>query len=204
MVRIAIDINDVLRDNVSQFKKYYNKMINPDFEINTAEITSFDLYDDFPFDDRIAYNKFKYEDCPFELFGRAEPVDKMLPYRFNNWTQNTLRDFEEDKMPEVFLFSPFEIGITIQSTCSFLSKIGCRIREIRFPIDSFSTWDNCDIMVTANPNLIDAKPEGKTVIKIEMPYNKDIECEYSYTDMMSLIQDENDTIIDLINKYNEQ
>lgn len=198
MKRIAIDINNTLRDNLFQFEKCYKKYIDENFELNKDEIKSYNMYDVFPFDTKEEYNTFVYTDYPYELFGRAEEMDKMLPYRFNDWLQNTLRDVDTDKIPEVFMFSPFEIGLTIQATYSFLAKIGCRCREMYFPVDSSKVWDKCDIMVTTNPKLLANKPEGKISIKINMPYNKEIESDYAFDTLLSFIEDKDETIIKLI------
>lgn len=204
LLRIAIDINDVIRDNLSQFITYYKKGIDNEFDIKREDVTSFELTDIFPFRDREAYNRFKYEDYPYELYGRAEVMDKLLPYKLNDWIQNTMRDFEEENIPEILFFSPMEIGITIQSTYAFLSKIGCRIREMHFPINSYTMWDRCDVMITANPNLLQNVPENKTIIKINAPYNKDIDIKLNFDSFIDLMQDENDTLIKIINdKQNE-
>jgi hypothetical protein len=47
-------------------------------------------------------------------------------------------------------------------------------------------WDSIDVLLTANPNLLLNHPEGKTVIKYETTYNKDIETEYSITKLKEL------------------
>lgn len=197
-MKIAIDINDVLRDFTTQFKNYYIKGIDPSFEIEDKDINSFDLSEVFPFKDKNAYHMFRYIDYAFELYGRAEAMDKMLPYRFNDWTQKTLRNLDKENIPEIMLVSPFEIGKSIQSTYSFLSKISSSVREVYFPIDSYTIWDRCDILITANPNLIENVPEGKIVIKIDTPYNKSVECKYSFKSMMDVITDENETVIKIL------
>lgn len=197
-MKIAIDINDVLRDYTTQFKKYYIKSIDPSFEIEDKDINSFDFFEVFPFKDRNAYNMFKYVDYAFELFGRAEATEKMLPYRFNDWTQKTLRNLDEDKVPEIMIVCPFETGLAIQSTYAFLSKIMSRVREVYFPVDSATIWDRCDILITANPNLIKNVPEGKTVIKIETPYNISAEAKYSFKSMTDVINDPNETVIKIL------
>lgn len=197
-MKIAIDINDVLRDFTTQFKNYYIKGIDPSFEIEDKDINSFDLSEVFPFKDKNAYHMFRYIDYAFELYGRAEAMDKMLPYRFNDWTQKTLRNLDKENIPEIMLVSPFEIGKSIQSTYSFLSKISSSVREVYFPIDSYTIWDRCDILITANPNLIENVPEGKTVIKIDAPYNKSVECKYSFKSLMDVITDENETVIKIL------
>lgn len=198
MKRIALDINNTLRDNLTQFEKCYKKYINEGFELNREEVKSYNMADVFPFNSKDEYNRFVYTDYPYELFGRAEEMDKLLPYRLNDWMQNTLRDVDSEKIPEVFIFSPFEIGLTIQATYSFLSKIGCRCREMYFPTDSLKVWDRCDIMITTNPKLLLNKPEGKTSIKIDMPYNTEVNADYSFESLLKLIEDKDDTIIKLI------
>lgn len=195
---IAIDLNDVVRDFTRQFKTQYIKHIDPDFEIEDEDIITNDLSEVFPFDSVNDFNKFLHLDYPYEIFGRAEAVDKMLPYRLNDWIQNTLRDFDEEKIPNVMFVSPFESNLAIQSTMVFLSKLPSRVREIYFPIVSATIWDRCDILITANPKLLESKPEGKTSIKIQTTYNKDAESDYTFNSLMDVIQDADSTIINLI------
>ena len=204
MKRIAIDINDVLRDYTRQFANMYKKVIDNSFDISYEEIDDYNFINIFPFNDEdgnsdmMLFNKFKYEDCAFEIYGRAEAMDRMLPADFNLWTQNTMRNFDDEKLPEIILFSPFEMNLSIQSTLSFLARFGVRIREIHFPVDSVKMWDKCDIMITANPNLLEAKPDGKVSIKVIAPYNKDAKGDYEFDSMMDIIHDKNNTIINLI------
>ena len=189
-MKIAIDINDVLRDFTGQFKNYYIKAIDPSFEIEDEDINSFDLYEVFPFKDKNAYNMFRYVDYAFELYGRAEATDKMLPYRFNDWTQKTLRNLDKEKIPEIMLVSPFEAGKTIQSTYSFLSKISSNVREVYFPVDSSTIWDRCDILITANPSLLEKKPDGKKSIKIMADYNTDAPADYTFNNMLEFLEED--------------
>lgn len=200
---IAIDINDAVRDNMYQFRKMYQKVIDPSFEIELEDITDSDFYNIFPFENRDQYNEFKYIDCPFELYARAECCDKTLPFRLNDWLTNTLRDFEEEVIPNVMFVSPMEMGLTIQSTLGFLNRIGSRVREYYFPVDSMTIWDKCDILITTNPRLIENCPENKTVIVITTPYNKNIETKYRFNSLLDVINDTDETIINLIENNNE-
>lgn len=203
---IAIDINDVIRDYTRQFIKYYQKVVDPSFKIEYDDVTDYDFTNIFPFIDNNGetdtglYNQFKYEDCAFELFGRADVMERRLPSEFNLWTQNTLKNFDEEKIPTVMIVSPFEMGLSIQSTLAFLSRIGMRVREYYFPIDSNTIWDKCDVLITTNPNLIANKPEGKHVFKINTPYNKNTETltEFTFDSLCDIIHDENNTLINLI------
>ena len=202
--RIGIDVNEVLRDYARQFANMYKKTIDQSFDIEYDKIDDFDFMNVFPFPDengnadRMLFNRFKYEDCSFEIYGRAEAMDRMLPADFNLWTQNTMRNFDDEDLPELFIFSPFEMNLSIQSTLSFLARFGIRIREIYFPSDSMTMWDKCDIMITANPNLLKNKPDGKISVKIDAPYNKEVKGDYEFASMMDVIHDENNTLVKLI------
>ena len=199
---IAIDINDVIRDNMFQFKTIYQKYIDSTFDIELDDITSFNMMDVYPFESENEFNQFKYIDYAFELYGRAETCDKMLAYALNDYLEKTLKDLDE--IPNVVLFSPFEIGLTIQSTLSFLSARTIRAREIYFPIDSMTIYDRADVVITAQPSLIENCPENKTVIKITKPYNKEIETKYSFNSMMDVINDPDKTLIKIIENKSEE
>ena len=182
----------------------FKKVVNPSFDVSYEEIDDFNLINIFPFYDEngnvdnYLFNKFKYEDCAFEIYGRAEAMDRTLPADFNLWTQNTMRNFEDENLPEIIIFSPFEMNLSIQSTLSFLARFGIRLREIHFPTDSLTMWDKCDIMITANPKLIQNKPEDKVCIKINAPYNKETKGTYEFNSMLEVIHDENNTLVKLI------
>ena len=193
---LAIDINDVIRDNIYQFKCIYQKYVDGSFDIDLNDIDTYNLMDHYPFEDESELQQFKYVDYAFELYGRAETCDKMLSYALNDYLEKTLRDLDE--IPHVILFSPFEIGLTIQSTFSFLAARTIRAREVYFPIDSMTIYDRADVVITAQPSLIENCPEGKTVIKINKPYNKDIETKYSFNSMMDVINDPNETVVKII------
>lgn len=196
--RIAIDLNDVVRDYSGQFINCYQKLIDPKFEMKDEEITSFDFSECFPFKSKSEYNDFKYTDAAFELHARAEMTDARLQGVLTDWTDNILTNLDVDEDPEVFFFSPFELGITISATLSFLAAHGVRAREYYFPVNSMSIYDKCDILITANPNLVENCPEGKTVIMIDRPYNKNVETKYLFRNLFEAIKDEDETIIKLI------
>lgn len=204
---IAIDINDVLRDYTRQFIKYYQQGVDEDFEIEYDDVTDFDFMNIFPFldaegfQDINKYYQFKYEDYAYELFARADVTERTLSFKFNLWVQNTLRNFDEDVNPNVIIVSPFEMNLSIQSTLSFLSRIGVRTREFYFPTDSMTIWDRADILITANPNLINNRPEGKVAIKINTPYNKDAKADYEFDSITEVI--DGSIVENLITKIEE-
>lgn len=200
---IAIDINDVIRDNLHRFQAVYTKNVDPSFHIEDSDVTSFNQLECYPFKSEQELFNFKYVDYPFEIFGRAECCGTMLPYVLNDWVERTLADLDEEFVPDVMFFSPFEMALTIQATFAFLSGKSLRTREVWFPKDSSKIYERADIVITAQPSLIENCPEGKTVIKINKPYNTDVEAEYSFDSLLELISDPDETIIKIIEHKGE-
>lgn len=200
---IAIDINDVIRDNIAQFIKYYCKEQDEFCDITPEQVTSNKFDEVFEFASREEYISFKYVDFPFELYGRAELTEENINHKLNEWIQNTLSDLDEDEVPNVMIVSPYEYALTIQATYAFISRIGLRVREVYFPKDSSTIWDKCDILITANPDMAESKPEGKVIVKIDAPYNKDMNADYTFDKLSSVITDENNTIINLLTDNGE-
>lgn len=184
---ISIDVNDVLRDYTRQFMKIYNKVINPDFKINYDDVNEWDFSTLFPFDDKREYFDFLYDSTAYEIFGCAETMDRSLGARFSTWVERDMRNFDEENTPNLRIVSPFETHLAIPSTMHFLSRIGCKVREYYFPIVSSTIWDNTDILITANPKLIESKPEGKVVIKINTPYNQNVDADYTFQTFMEMM-----------------
>lgn len=196
-MKIAIDLNDVVRAYSKTFAKYYKKSIDSAINLDEIELNSNDLNEVFQFNTKNDYYKFLYEDYSFEIFGAAPPIDKNLPSDINWWITNIVENIDIDEKIDFMVVSTMELGLTIQSTYFFLSKIGCRIREVFLPKDSIDIWDKCDILITANPNLLDNKPENKKSIKINMPYNKESNSTLSFDSLEEFISDENN-ILNLI------
>lgn len=184
-MKLAIDLNDVIRDYSRNFVKYFKKGINHSFNEEDVEFYTNDMRLLLPFSSDEQYKRFTYEDYPFELYGKCPAVDKNLPRDLNEWIEFDLLD--EDI--EVMFVSPMECDLTIQSTYSFLAKIGSRIREVYFPIDSSTVWDKCDVLITANPRFFNNKKDGKVIIKVNKDYNVECEADYSYDSLNDIMKD---------------
>lgn len=204
MKRIAIDLNDVIRSYTEKFKEEFNKdfptkKVSEDFKPETN-----DYIMEFGFTDVDDYNNFLYYDKPFELYGCSDVMDKQLQFRMHTWLSNDIRNvLDEDgntNEPEIIIVSTKEFNLTIQATLFFLQKIACRVREYYFPKDSLTIWDKCDILITANPDLIEAKPEGKTSVKINSSYNKNVKSDYEYDSFIELMNLGTNEIEKIINK----
>lgn len=192
-MKIAIDLNDVVRDYSRNFVKYFKKGINHAFNEEEVEFYTNEMRILLPFQSDEQYRRFVYEDYAFELYSKCPPVEKNLPRDLNEWVEFDLLD--EDI--EVMFVSPMESDLTIQSTYSFLAKIGSRVREVFFPIDSSTVWDKCDVLITANPRFFNTKKDEKKIIKINKEYNKECISDLDYNSLYDLINDK-----DFVTKIN--
>ena len=190
---IAIDLNDVIRAYTRNFAKVYQKEYNRAFDESELEVTTNDLSEIFPFDSKEEYKRFTYQDYPYELYGKCETVDKTTSTFLNKWLEE-IKNFDIDEEVEVMIVSPMEYGLTIQSSYFFLSKIGCRVRNVYFPTDSSTIWNKCDVLITANPRLLENKPEGKKTIKIVTDYNKENTADFTYDNVVDFFSEPNNTL----------
>lgn len=182
-MKIAIDLNDVVRDFSNNFLKYYIERYNHEFDLEDFEFWSNKLCDVFQFNSENAYNNFVYNDYAFELFGKPSVCYRGLEKDLNNFTEKTIKDIDCDEELDIMFVSTMEYGLSIGNTYFFISKLGTKIREIYLPKDSTTIWDKCDILITANPNLLEIKPDGKISIKINFDYNKEYESDYNFNNL---------------------
>lgn len=190
-MKIAIDLNDVVRDFSNNFVRYYIEGYNHEFDLSDFEFWTYDMSQLFPFSSPQAYFNFIYNDYAFELFGKCPTCSKNTTNELNDWAEKTVKELDVDEDIELMFVSPFEYGLSIGNTYFFLSKIGTKIREAYFPSDSSTIWDKCDVLITANPKLLAEKPEDKISVKIKTDYNKDSDADFSFTSFSSFVSDEN-------------
>lgn len=189
-MKIAIDLNDVLRAYTRNFAKVFKQEYDHTFDSDTIEITTNNLEQVFPFENKTEYNRFVYQDYPFELFGKCDAMTKETPAALTLWV-NKLKDIDTEEVIDIMIVSPMEYGLSIQSSYFFLSKLGCKVREVYFPTDSLTIWDKCDVLVTANPKLLGNKPEGKISIKIVADYNTENDADETFTNVCDFFADLN-------------
>lgn len=183
-MRIGISINEVLRDFIGQFIYTYKKYVD-ETTIKEEDITTLDLLKYFNFSSLDELNKFLYLEAPLEIFGHADQLTDGLMNHFNTF----LMDVKDDNLHEIELVSK-EANKSIPSTFFFLSKTGCRIENIRFIQDSTKEWDGVDLLITANPDALRNKPNGKISLKIKAPYNQDIRADLELDSILDFIKDE--------------
>jgi hypothetical protein len=113
------------------------------------------------------YNRFMYQEYVFEIFGCAPKMYKQLDLHFKNFCINYNDDFEIIVVSKENFFS-------IPPTLHFLSIIGSRATKYIFVENSQEIWNNVDILVTADPELIKNKPDNKKIIKVSRIFNKEL------------------------------
>jgi len=198
-MRIAIDVNGVLRDTFLKAEQLYQKFYIDEFEEEktssfneeTEEFTEEIIKDDFKYelslpvkslDNLEDHFKFKtkddlfnffYVDFPMQIFGHAPSTS---PSIFNELNEI----YEELRDSHDLLIVSDEIQKSKPATLFFLSKYGSLIEKIKFysNITIDSMWDEVDILITANPNHILNAPLDKTIIKYKTTYNEEIKSEY--------------------------
>ena len=213
MKKIGIEINGVLRDTIGKFTELYEKHlvdshyeskdktyeiefsgdtdevieINENSEVINFEykilspVTSLDLGSHFSFPSKDELYSFMYEEYTMELFGHA-PSTEMLSFNILNDVYYNLREKYD------LMIVSDEIGRSKPSSLFFLSKFGCLLETILFysEITKNVMWDNIDILLTANPDLLLNKPDNKIVIKFITEYNKHIKSEYEIMSLSDL------------------
>lgn len=184
MASVAISINEVLRDFLSQFIYTYDKYIEPT-KLESEEITDFDLSKTFNFSDTNRLNSFLYLESPLEIFGHADQMSDGLMNHFNHF----LMDIKDDGEHTIELTSR-EADKSIPSTYFFLSKTGCKSTNIRFEQNHKDEWGNSDVLITANPIALENKPSGKISVKVKSPYNKNVSADFEIDSILDFIKDE--------------
>jgi len=179
-MKIAIDLNGVLRDTLGKIEQVYDKFYvsNEDndsefkYEINYP-IDSLNLLNHFkfPLDDDL-YN-FLYIEHPMEIFGHAASIEYT--------GMNDLNDFYLDMRNnhEIIIVSD-EIGKSKPATLFFLSKFSCLVENIKFYSEQTKNdmINSIDVLLTANPSLLLEIPNNKIFIKYEQEYNKNIKTKF--------------------------
>lgn len=195
-MKIAIDLNDVIRAFTSQFASLYKKNIDRTFDIDDLDIWTNNLLNIFPFKDRKEYLSFIYDDYALELNGFSEMMHKNMGSRMTDWYEE-VQDLEE--VPDFTIISTGEYDRTIGATYFFLSKLAAKIRKVNLYLKEDNVWDDYDVIITANPAILSIKPVDKISVKINAPYNTESESDYEFESFIELMEDINN-----INKINKK
>jgi hypothetical protein len=193
LAKIGITLNEVLRDFIGQLAYTYEKYIGP-FDLNEADIETFNLIDYFKFNSIDEMNKFIYDEAALEIFGHADQLHENTITMFNEF----IMDIEDDEEHEIEIVSR-EVMKSIPATLFFLSKLSCKPTKIRFVKNYEECWDGVDVLITANPTILETKPKNKVAVKINATYNKTHESDYTLNTILDMISDE-DLKDEILNK----
>ena len=198
MKKIGIEINGVLRDTIGKITQLYEKHMidetdddSKTFEIDMSgnteelvsgeefeykilsEVTSLNLINHFRFKDEDELYSFMYEDFAMQIFGHAGSTET---FTFNDLNELYIKYRDNNEL----LIVSDEMGKSKPASLFFLSKFGCLLEKVKFYSNTTinSMWDEIDILLTANPDLILNKPKNKIVVKYNTIYNKNVDCEY--------------------------
>jgi hypothetical protein len=134
-------------------------------------------------DDEVTVEDFVYDKCCLEIFGYADEIVDGAVQSVNDLELHLKMTGKEHKM----IITSREAGRSVPSTLFFLSKTGCMIQDIKFTMGTTDCWEFVDIMVTDHPEILNSKPEGKKVIKIEKPFNQEIPADYTVKSVRELV-----------------
>ena len=199
-MKIAIDLNGVIRDIFTKAEQVYTKFYLDDvgsddevkeYDENTGEwvnkedkdtfeyglnlpVTSMNLIEHFKFKDPDELYNFFYVDFPMNIFGHSPSVSGNT----FNILNDLYVDYRDDN--EITIISD-EIGKSKPSTLFFLSKYGCLVENIKFysKITLEHTFDQFDIIITSNPDILSLEKGDKKVIKYETTYNKEFNSDFT-------------------------
>jgi hypothetical protein len=187
-MRIAIEINGVLRNTLDKIQQTYQKyMIDKTEGIEEEDdivreiklpIDSLELRNHFTFIDDEELYSFLYEDFPMEIFGHSQSSEYQTFNDLNDIYVN-LRDNHD------LLIVSDEMGRSKPASLFFLSKFGCQVEKVKFysNLTINSMWDEIDVLLTSNPALLLEHPDDKILIKYQTEYNKHIETKHSITNL---------------------
>ena len=190
-MRIAIEINGVLRNTIDKIEQTYQKyMIDKTEGLEDDEsfkyeislpVDSLNLRNHFKFQTDEELYSFLYEEFPMEIFGHSQSSEYSTFNDLNDLYVN-LRDNHE------LLIVSDEMGRSKPASLFFLSKFGCQLEKVKFysNITINSMWDEIDVLLTSNPTLLLEHPTDKKVIKYQTEYNKHISTDYSITSLKEL------------------
>jgi FMN phosphatase YigB (HAD superfamily) len=175
-MRIAIDVDGVLRDTYEKIEQIYQKffideleLVDEDFkfEIKKPYDTN-DYKNHFMFKNDEEYYGFIYEEFAMQIFGHSPSTELSTFQDLNGIYKNLKDDFK-------FVLISNQVGKTKPATLFFISKFGCEIDRIIFynKLNEDEIWNEFDVLLTANPDLLNQN-HNKTLIKFETTYNSNI------------------------------
>lgn len=185
-MRIGITINGVVRDFMTKFESVYDKYypVDEGEESPKRDINTSNLLEHFNFTGGTdELNKLLYVDASLEIFGHAGET-KLNSVEHLNQLHNIIED-----MGHTPIVISKELNNSKPATLFFLSKLSAKINNIIFVRDHTKKWDYVDVLITADPEALDSKPNGKISIRVINHYNKNCDSDYTILDLKEILDD---------------
>lgn len=193
-MRIGVSINGVLRDFFGKIESTHEKYFPTEEDCDPLRVLDYDLdkWITFPEEEmkqtelkfnpnfsekdddqevklnkvnkKVTLHEFLYEKCTLEIFGYA---DEQVPGAVESLNKCILNYPNHE-----FNIISREIGLSIPSTLFFLSKTSSMCQNIKFVKEYKSVWDEVDLMVTDQPEIIKSKPKDKLCFIIHKDFNE--------------------------------
>lgn len=177
-MEIYISIDGVIRNTIQKFDYHYNEAYLADDVVFEEDAVPFDygvtepiqndnLLNSYKFQSKEEFENFLFIEYPIEIFGHAG-----LSY---STTFTDLHKLIYDNPQHNFtLLGLDELGKAKPATLFFLSKNGFLGNNIKFikSTNLEDLWNQCDIWITDNKNILDITPNDKIGIKFQTTYNQ--------------------------------
>jgi hypothetical protein len=110
---------------------------------------------------------------PMQIFGHAGSTET---FTFNDLNEVYIKHRDNNEL----LIVSDEMGKSKPASLFFLSKFGCLLEKVKFYSNTTinTLWDEVDVLLTANPDLIVNHPKDKVVVKFLTAYNKNVNSDY--------------------------
>lgn len=183
LISLPVDSPDLLNHyQFNEIKEFENENAFQPDEPNII-FDNFNSFENKILTPQEALERFMYEQHPFRIFGDSDEFQNAMSH-FNRIQAYGL----QNNLFETVLITDLK-STAISANYFFLHKTGCRARNVQVVKDNADKWNYCDVLVDANPETFQVKPEGKTAIKIERLYNQYDEADYTLKHLKDLNND---------------
>lgn len=184
-MKFAFDTDEVLRDFLGKTEAIYEKFFIDDYVYEEDEekfeykiikpFSSHTLSNHFLFPNESDFINFMYLDFPMNICGHAPSVSATTFNKLSEIQKSTLN--KKDKLSIICK----AIGKQKPASLFFFSKYGLEVDDIYFYNKKTikKMWSKFDVIVTANPELLELKPNNKKSIKILTTYNQNSFSDYT-------------------------
>lgn len=181
-MKIAFEVNGVLRNTFGKAEEVYQKFFIDDYVAEEGEeefeyklnlpITSTTLSSHFVFQDEERLMEFFYVDFPMNIFGHSQSTENSTFHDLND----IYKDLRDDH--ELVIISN-EIEKSKPATLFFLSKFGCMFEKIVFynQYTEDEVLSQFDLIISAQPQILEKEHNYKTV-KYKTTYNENVETDF--------------------------